>query len=70
MDIDEVQDVAEEEIFEQEEKKSTVRSRSRTRSRSRSRYCNELVLRKSSFFWNRVAICDCHSVLNFPRLSK
>ncbi|NXP72697.1 SCAF8 protein, partial [Ramphastos sulfuratus] len=37
MDIDEGQDVAEEEIFEQEEKKSTVRSRSRTRSRSRSR---------------------------------
>ncbi|NXA25365.1 SCAF8 protein, partial [Ibidorhyncha struthersii] len=37
MDIDEGQDVAEEEIFEQEEKKSAVRSRSRTRSRSRSR---------------------------------
>ncbi|NXJ98068.1 SCAF8 protein, partial [Corythaixoides concolor] len=37
MDIDEGQDVPEEEIFEQEEKKSTVRSRSRTRSRSRSR---------------------------------
>ncbi|NXD11357.1 SCAF8 protein, partial [Nothocercus nigrocapillus] len=37
MDLDEGQDVAEEEIFEQEEKKSTVRSRSRTRSRSRSR---------------------------------
>ncbi|NWR87388.1 SCAF8 protein, partial [Furnarius figulus] len=37
MDIDEAQDIAEEEIFEQEEKKSTVRSRSRTRSRSRSR---------------------------------
>ncbi|NWI15565.1 SCAF8 protein, partial [Crypturellus soui] len=37
MDIDEGQDAAEEEIFEQEEKKSTVRSRSRTRSRSRSR---------------------------------
>ncbi|NXH20242.1 SCAF8 protein, partial [Bucco capensis] len=37
MDIDEVQDVAEEENFEQEEKKSAVRSRSRTRSRSRSR---------------------------------
>uniref|UniRef100_A0A8C5X1J2 SR-related CTD associated factor 8 n=1 Tax=Malurus cyaneus samueli TaxID=2593467 RepID=A0A8C5X1J2_9PASS len=37
MDIDEGQDIAEEEIFEQEEKKSTVRSRSRTRSRSRSR---------------------------------
>ncbi|NXL92697.1 SCAF8 protein, partial [Alectura lathami] len=37
MDIDEGQDVAEEEIFEQEEKKTTVRSRSRTRSRSRSR---------------------------------
>ncbi|NXX19025.1 SCAF8 protein, partial [Podargus strigoides] len=37
MDIDEGQDVAEEEVFEQEEKKSTVRSRSRTRSRSRSR---------------------------------
>ncbi|NXQ78791.1 SCAF8 protein, partial [Nyctibius grandis] len=37
MDIDEAQDVAEEEIFEQEEKKSAVRSRSRTRSRSRSR---------------------------------
>ncbi|NWU72631.1 SCAF8 protein, partial [Pterocles burchelli] len=36
MDIDEGQDVAEE-IFEQEEKKSAVRSRSRTRSRSRSR---------------------------------
>ncbi|NXT20661.1 SCAF8 protein, partial [Syrrhaptes paradoxus] len=35
MDIDEGQDVAEE-IFEQEEKKSAVRSRSRTRSRSRS----------------------------------
>ncbi|NWQ74017.1 SCAF8 protein, partial [Columbina picui] len=37
MDIDEGQDVAEEEIFEQEEKKSAVRSRSRTHSRSRSR---------------------------------
>ncbi|KFO87916.1 Protein SCAF8, partial [Buceros rhinoceros silvestris] len=37
MDIDEGQDVAEEEIFEQEEKKSAVHSRSRTRSRSRSR---------------------------------
>ncbi|CAM9938003.1 unnamed protein product, partial [Bubo scandiacus] len=37
MDIDEGQDVVEEEIFEQEEKKSAVRSRSRTRSRSRSR---------------------------------
>ncbi|NWX23047.1 SCAF8 protein, partial [Aegotheles bennettii] len=37
MDIDEGQDVAEEEVFEQEEKKSAVRSRSRTRSRSRSR---------------------------------
>ncbi|KFW88374.1 Protein SCAF8, partial [Manacus vitellinus] len=37
MDIDEAQDIAEEEIFEQEEKKSAVRSRSRTRSRSRSR---------------------------------
>ncbi|NXJ68680.1 SCAF8 protein, partial [Rostratula benghalensis] len=37
MDIDEGQDVPEEEIFEQEEKKSAVRSRSRTRSRSRSR---------------------------------
>ncbi|NXY71402.1 SCAF8 protein, partial [Glareola pratincola] len=37
MDIDEGQDAAEEEIFEQEEKKSAVRSRSRTRSRSRSR---------------------------------
>ncbi|NXG18200.1 SCAF8 protein, partial [Grallaria varia] len=37
MDIDEAQDIAEEEIFEQEEKKSTVRSRSRTRSRTRSR---------------------------------
>ncbi|KAF1660488.1 UNVERIFIED_CONTAM: Protein SCAF8, partial [Eudyptes robustus] len=37
MDIDEGQDVAEEEIFEQEEKKTAVRSRSRTRSRSRSR---------------------------------
>ncbi|KAI1240899.1 hypothetical protein IHE44_0009347 [Lamprotornis superbus] len=37
MDLDEGQDVAEEEIFEQEEKKSAVRSRSRTRSRSRSR---------------------------------
>ncbi|NXI54266.1 SCAF8 protein, partial [Chloroceryle aenea] len=37
MDIDEAQDVVEEEIFEQEEKKSAVRSRSRTRSRSRSR---------------------------------
>ncbi|NXJ80948.1 SCAF8 protein, partial [Trogon melanurus] len=37
MDIDEGQDVAEEETFEQEEKKSAVRSRSRTRSRSRSR---------------------------------
>ncbi|RMC12915.1 hypothetical protein DUI87_10442 [Hirundo rustica rustica] len=37
MDIDEGQDIAEEEIFEQEEKKSAVRSRSRTRSRSRSR---------------------------------
>ncbi|NWS72891.1 SCAF8 protein, partial [Crotophaga sulcirostris] len=37
MDIDEGQDVAEEDIFEQEEKKSAVRSRSRTRSRSRSR---------------------------------
>ncbi|NXV75457.1 SCAF8 protein, partial [Atlantisia rogersi] len=37
MDIDEGQDVAEEEIFEVEEKKSAVRSRSRTRSRSRSR---------------------------------
>uniref|UniRef100_A0A8D0KSS9 SR-related CTD associated factor 8 n=1 Tax=Strix occidentalis caurina TaxID=311401 RepID=A0A8D0KSS9_STROC len=37
MDIDEGQDVAEEEIFEQEEKKSAVRSRSRTCSRSRSR---------------------------------
>ncbi|NWS57249.1 SCAF8 protein, partial [Chunga burmeisteri] len=37
MDIDEGQDGAEEEIFEQEEKKSAVRSRSRTRSRSRSR---------------------------------
>ncbi|KFU89378.1 Protein SCAF8, partial [Chaetura pelagica] len=36
MDIDEGQDVAEE-VFEQEEKKSAVRSRSRTRSRSRSR---------------------------------
>ncbi|NWR13702.1 SCAF8 protein, partial [Emberiza fucata] len=37
MDIDEGQDIAEEEIFEQEEKKSAIRSRSRTRSRSRSR---------------------------------
>ncbi|XP_014452234.1 SR-related and CTD-associated factor 8 isoform X3 [Alligator mississippiensis] len=37
MDIDEGQDVVEEEIFEQEEKKSAVRSRSRTHSRSRSR---------------------------------
>ncbi|NXU73450.1 SCAF8 protein, partial [Oreotrochilus melanogaster] len=37
MDIDEGQDVAEQEVFEQEEKKSAVRSRSRTRSRSRSR---------------------------------
>ncbi|NXO05336.1 SCAF8 protein, partial [Rhinopomastus cyanomelas] len=37
MDIDEGQDVAEEEVFEQEEKKSAVHSRSRTRSRSRSR---------------------------------
>ncbi|NWH29366.1 SCAF8 protein, partial [Chloropsis hardwickii] len=37
MDIDEGQDIAEEETFEQEEKKSAVRSRSRTRSRSRSR---------------------------------
>ncbi|NWQ69561.1 SCAF8 protein, partial [Neopipo cinnamomea] len=37
MDIDEAQDIAGEEIFEQEEKKSAVRSRSRTRSRSRSR---------------------------------
>ncbi|NXU49384.1 SCAF8 protein, partial [Turnix velox] len=37
MDIDEGQDVAEEEIFEQEEKKSAIHSRSRTRSRSRSR---------------------------------
>ncbi|NXR16841.1 SCAF8 protein, partial [Cinclus mexicanus] len=37
MDIDEGQDIAEEEIFDQEEKKSAVRSRSRTRSRSRSR---------------------------------
>ncbi|NXG52528.1 SCAF8 protein, partial [Psilopogon haemacephalus] len=37
MDIDEGQDVAEEETFEPEEKKSAVRSRSRTRSRSRSR---------------------------------
>ncbi|NXP50887.1 SCAF8 protein, partial [Heliornis fulica] len=37
MDIDEGQDVAEEEIFEVEEKKAAVRSRSRTRSRSRSR---------------------------------
>lgn len=50
MDIDEGQDVAEEEIFEQEEKKSAVRSRSRTRSRSRSRWSNELVLRKWRFF--------------------
>lgn len=46
MDIDEAQDIAEEEIFEQEEKKSAVRSRSRTRSRSRSRFCNYLVLSK------------------------
>lgn len=46
MDIDEGQDIAEEEIFEQEEKKSAVRSRSRTRSRSRSRFCNYLVLSK------------------------
>ncbi|XP_070273525.1 SR-related and CTD-associated factor 8 isoform X4 [Myotis yumanensis] len=37
MDIDEGQDGAEEEIFEQEAKKVAVRSRSRTHSRSRSR---------------------------------
>ncbi|XP_036269725.1 SR-related and CTD-associated factor 8 isoform X4 [Pipistrellus kuhlii] len=37
MDIDEAQEGAEEEIFEQEAKKVAVRSRSRTHSRSRSR---------------------------------
>ncbi|XP_036622812.1 SR-related and CTD-associated factor 8 isoform X1 [Trichosurus vulpecula] len=37
MELDEGQDVAEEEIFEQEEKKVPIRSRSRTHSRSRSR---------------------------------
>lgn len=40
MDIDEVQDAVEEEIFEQEAKKVAVRSRSRTHSRSRSRFCS------------------------------
>ncbi|XP_065444926.1 SR-related and CTD-associated factor 8 isoform X9 [Chrysemys picta bellii] len=45
MDIDEGQDVVEEEIFEQEEKKSAVRSRSRTHSRSRSRFHNNLLLK-------------------------
>lgn len=38
MDIDEAQEGAEEEIFEQEAKKVAVRSRSRTHSRSRSRF--------------------------------
>lgn len=61
MDIDEGQDIAEEEIFEQEEKKSAVRSRSRTRSRSRSRFCNYFVLSKLSFSEKKVAICDCQS---------
>ncbi|KAF4796334.1 Protein SCAF8 [Turdus rufiventris] len=51
MDIDEGQDIAEEEIFEQEEKKSAVRSRSRTRSRSRSRFCNYFVLICSTTLW-------------------
>ncbi|XP_053149512.1 SR-related and CTD-associated factor 8 isoform X3 [Hemicordylus capensis] len=37
MDIDEGQEAVEQEVFEQEEKKSAVLSRSRTRSRSRSR---------------------------------
>ncbi|XP_061480184.1 SR-related and CTD-associated factor 8 isoform X2 [Rhineura floridana] len=37
MEIDEGQEVIEQEVFEQEEKKSAVPSRSRTRSRSRSR---------------------------------
>ncbi|XP_070788741.1 SR-related and CTD-associated factor 8 isoform X1 [Pituophis catenifer annectens] len=37
MDIDEAQEIIEQEVFEQEEKKPAVLSRSRTRSRSRSR---------------------------------
>lgn len=42
MDIDEGQETVEQEVFEQEEKKTTILSRSRTRSRSRSRYCSFL----------------------------
>lgn len=50
MDIDEGQDVVEEEIFEQEEKKSAVRSRSRTHSRSRSRFHNEFYSSSTNSF--------------------